>query len=83
MDDNKHNLLYFEAESVRGLFEQMAEWQSENRKRFLSVSIHPDQHGLFSCLALTNPMEVVIECGSGHSQALVAGSALKTYIDDL
>ncbi len=58
-DLNKHNLVYFEHESMRGLYELMDEWQLANEKRLLSTSIHQD-NGKFCCIALTNPMEVTI-----------------------
>ena len=58
-DLNKHNLVYFEHESMRGLYELMDEWQLANEKRLLSTSIHQDS-GKFCCIALTNPMEVTI-----------------------
>ncbi len=57
--DNKHNLLYFEATTMRGLYQIMEEWQAANRRRLLSVSIQLDG-SLFCCIALTNPMEVVV-----------------------
>lgn len=58
-DDNKHNLLYFENESMHGLYEDMEAWQNANKKRLLSVSIETDA-GKFCCIALSNPMEVTI-----------------------
>jgi hypothetical protein len=59
MDDNKRNLFYFEASSMRGLYQAMEQWQSDNNKRLLSVSIEHD--GLqFCCIALSNPTEVYI-----------------------
>ncbi len=69
-DDNKHNLLYFENESMRGLYEDMEAWQNGNNKRLLSVSIETDA-GKFCCIALTNPTEVVIVTGSGGNAAKV------------
>jgi hypothetical protein len=70
MDENKRNLLYFENASMRGLHDDMNKWQSENRKRLLSVSIQRDGD-LFCCVALTNPTEVVI-CGPGGDMAKVS-----------
>ncbi len=58
-DDNKENLVYFHADSMSALYENLQEWQNQNRKRFLSLSIQPDGGG-FGCIALTNPSEVVI-----------------------
>ena len=34
-DQNKRNLVYFEASSMRGLYDGMENWQIENRKRLL------------------------------------------------
>ncbi len=64
-DDNKRNLLFFEAASMRHLYEDMREWQVTNQKRFLSLSIQNDC-GKFYCIALTNPGEVVITDRSGN-----------------
>jgi len=58
-EDNQHNILYFEAPTVKSLFESMDIWQKENGKRFLSTSIQKE-NGFFCCIALTNPMEVII-----------------------
>ena len=58
-DDNKQNLLYFHGDSMSALYESLNAWQAQNRKRFHSLSIQPDSGG-FSCIALTNPTEVVI-----------------------
>ena len=59
MYENKHNLLYFENDSMNGLYRDMEEWQQSNNKRLLSISIQCD-NGKFCCIALTNPSEVVI-----------------------
>ena len=73
-ENNKHNLLYFEASTMRGLFEIMDDWQKANEKRLLSVCVQKDGDS-FCCLALSNPMEVVITCGDHnevfHRQAIV------------
>ena len=50
-DHNKHNLLYFESTTMRGLYETMEEWQQTNAKRLLSASIQKDE-GVFCCIAL-------------------------------
>jgi hypothetical protein len=73
-DDNKRNLLYFEAASMRELYAAMEAWQQQNGKRLLSASVHRD-NDLFCCIALTNPMEVVICCGT-IGQAEVRGGKL-------
>jgi hypothetical protein len=38
-DDNKKNLLYFEGSTMRGLYDVMAAWQDEHKKRLMSVSM--------------------------------------------
>lgn len=58
-DNNKRNLHYFEATSMKGLYESLEAWQAEEQKRFLSVSIERDGDS-FCCIALTNPSEVII-----------------------
>ena len=64
-DDNKRNLQYFEAPSMRELFDAMDAWQREHRKRLQSLNVHPDA-GVFCCIAVTNPTEVVIMDGGRH-----------------
>jgi len=58
-DNNKNNLHFFAADSMRDMHRQLTKWQAENQKRFLSLEIQQDE-GQFCCLALTNPTEVVI-----------------------
>jgi hypothetical protein len=74
-EDNKRNLLFFEAPSMRELHTLLSNWQEGNRKRFLSVSILQDG-GMFCCIALTNPTEVIICDGSAENQASVLQNAL-------
>lgn len=74
-DDNKQNLHYFEAASMRGLFEQLERWQNETRKRLLSTSIHHDRDR-YCCIALTNPAEVMLVDVSGEP-VYVYGNALQ------
>ena len=38
-DDNKKNILWFSATSMKNLYKKMENWQEENEKRFLSFSI--------------------------------------------
>lgn len=59
MDDDKHNILFFEGASMRELHATMEGWQNANKKRFLSMSIEREGEG-FCCIALTSPSEVVI-----------------------
>ena len=74
-DQNKRNLVYFEASSMRGLYDSMENWQIDNQKRLLSVSIQPD-NGLFCCIALTNPTAVVITDDTGLFPVTVTGGRL-------
>ena len=57
--NNKENLQYFEATSMKGLFNNMKDWQVKNEKRLLSTNIQ-QEGGMFTCIALTNPSEVVL-----------------------
>lgn len=70
-DENKHNLLYFEGDSMRGLYETMEEWQKTHHKRLLSTNIQKDGEK-FCCIALSNPTEVVIVNGNNQYEASVA-----------
>ena len=74
-DSNKFNLLYFEDQSMRRLFQSMDQWQHEHKRRLLSTSIEKDGD-LFCCIALGNPTEVVIVSGRGLQQATVSHSKL-------
>ena len=76
-DDNTRNLHYFEAPSMRKLFTKLEEWQAENQQRLLSVSVLNDQ-GVFCCIALTTPSEVIIVDGSQAGGARVTQSHLAT-----
>ena len=55
-EDNKRDLLYFEAPSMRQLYEIMWNWQEEYEKRFLSLSIEKEGNK-FCCIALSNSVE--------------------------
>ena len=70
-DENKRNLQFFEACSMRELYDCMQTWQVANQKRLLSVNIQEDQ-GKFCCIALTNPSEVVITSYDGKHHATVS-----------
>ena len=70
MDDHKRNLVYFEAGSMRELYDQMDTWQIDNQKRLLSTSVERDG-AVVCCIALTNAMEVVIVSGKGDFSAAV------------
>ena len=69
-DINKHNLLYFEGPTMRGLYSHMEEWQQTNNRRLLSISIQRDGEN-YCCIALTNPTEVVITSNDGKHHAPV------------
>ena len=73
-DDNKQNIQYFEASSMRELYDVLHTWQLENGKRFLSLNIDK-KDDKFCCIALTNPMEVIIQDAS-WSGAHVSEGAL-------
>ena len=60
--NNKQNLQFFEATSMKGLYKNMQEWQVKNEKRLLSTDIQQDGD-MFTCIALTNPTEVML-CGT-------------------
>src|ERR1043165_7078236 len=70
-DENKRNLQFFEAPSMRELYDCMQAWQEANQKRLLSVSIQADG-GKFCCIALTNPTEVVITSSDGERHAKIS-----------
>lgn len=64
---------------MRGLYDSLEEWQIGNQKRFLSVNIQKEGE-LFCCIALTNPMEVVICDISGSNHAIVSSAgALRVW----
>lgn len=69
-DPNKHNLLFFEAESMKALFSEMEQWQLENQKRLQSVSIEKDS-SKYCCIALSNPTECIIVNGRNKYEAYV------------
>lgn len=70
-DNNKHNLVYFENPSMRGLYEDIDTWQRENHLRLLSIAVQRDGDN-YCCIALTNPAEVVITSVDGHNHASVS-----------
>ena len=57
--ENKKNLLYFEASSIKGLHKVIEEWQNENQKRLLSFAVEKDGD-MYCCLGLSNPTEVMV-----------------------
>jgi hypothetical protein len=75
VDDNKENLLYFEASSMRELHEIMSHWQISNRKRLHSTSVQRDG-SMFCCIALTNPTEVTIVGKNGNKVGATSGGQL-------
>jgi hypothetical protein len=68
-NDNKQNLQYFSAPSMRQLYDEMQGWQVANKKRLLSVTIHRDGDE-FCCIALTNPTEVILANVDAHKGSL-------------
>lgn len=79
-DGNKHNLLYFESNSMKGLYETMEEWQKNSSKRLLSTNIQIDS-GKFCCIALSNPTEVIICNGDSNQRQARVSSDGNLYID--
>jgi len=73
LGENRRNLQFFEASSMRELYDYMRNWQEANHKRLLSISIQEDA-GKFCCIALTNPTEVVITSEDGKRQADVTST---------
>ena len=67
----RRNLLYFEDPSMRGLYESMNEWQTQNNRQFFSVSIQEDG-GRYCAIALVGPAEVVVSSVSGKRHATVS-----------
>lgn len=67
--NNKENLQYFESNSMKGLYNTMKDWQAKNQKRLLSSEIQKDGC-LFTCIALTNPSEVVLCTSEGEPLAV-------------
>ncbi len=60
--NNNRNILYFASSTMQALYKKMDDWQEENQKRLLSMSIQKDADE-YCCIALTNPSEVVIVSG--------------------
>jgi len=79
-EQNKRNLLYFQNSSMKGLYESMEKWQNENKKRLLSICVQKDT-GVFCCIALTNPTEVVITSSNGREHANIEYGGL--YVRDV
>ena len=76
--NNKENLQYFESSSMRGLYNEMKGWQEKHQKRLLSTDIQQDGE-LFTCIALTNPSEVIICGGNSYkNQVSVINGRLYT-----
>jgi hypothetical protein len=76
-DDNKRNLVFFEGQTMRGLYDTMEAWQLQNQRRLLSLNVQREGDG-YSCIALTNPMEVFICDGNKYSdQANVSDGRLQ------
>lgn len=52
-----NNLLYFEASSMKELYECMQNWQDKNRQFFLTVNIQQED-AKFCCIASINPEDL-------------------------
>ena len=81
-NQNECNIQYFEAKSMRGLFDLIQEWEDENDKRTLSLSVEKDK-GFFCCIALTSvdPREVLI-FGIHHDDDTLEFEPLGIKVDD-
>lgn len=81
-DINKHNILYFESDTYKGLYRTLNEYQNINKKRFLSLDIK-NIDNKYCCIVLTNPTEVIIVDGNYNldgTQARVQDGYLRTSI---
>ena len=81
-DDNKRNIVYFEGETMRGLYEAIDTWQESERKRLASLSVQVCD-GKYCAIAVTNPTEVVIVNGRRSGQAVEAFAARVTKDGEL
>ena len=80
-DDNKRNIVYFEGETMRGLYEAIDTWQESERKRLASLSVQVCD-GKYCAIAVTNPTEVVIVNGREEYQATVDKEGNLWVVDD-
>jgi len=67
---NKRNVHYFEASTMASLHQKLDSWQEEKQQRLLSISIQREGDQ-YCCIALSNPMEVVITDASGFQRSNV------------
>ena len=80
-DDNKRNIVYFEGETMRGLYEAIDTWQETERKRLASLSVQVCD-GKYCAIAVTNPTEVVSVNGREEYQATVDKEGNLWVVDD-
>lgn len=78
MASNKRNVRWFEASSMRELYETLDQWQVEHQKRFLSLNVERDGER-FCCIALTNAAEVIIVDGESEGGVDVRDNAMKIW----
>jgi len=81
-DDNKRNIVYFEGETMRGLYEAIDTWQETERKRLASLSVQVCD-GKYCAIAVTNPTEVVIVNGRRGSKPQIEYQAMVTERGEL
>jgi len=81
-DDNKRNIVYFEGETMRGLYEAIDTWQETERKRLASLSVQVCD-GKYCAIAVTNPTEVVIVNGRRGSKPPIEYQAMVTKNGEL
>ena len=79
---NKRNIHFFESTSMKGLYQTLDEWQVQNEKRFLSLNIEKDGED-FTCIALTNPSEVILTNEDGKPLGISDHNALVVYKTDI
>ena len=83
MNDNKSNVYYFEAKTMKELYSSISDWQLENKKRLQSVNVQKDNDS-FCCIALSNPTEVVIVNQDGSEFAdVMNGKGLRVYTEEI
>lgn len=74
----KDNLFYFEADTMKGLYQVLEAWQQEHQRRLVSTSIQPDG-GRFCCIALSAPTEVILVAADG-SELGTTGHSLDVVV---
>ncbi len=79
MNNNKSNTLYFEGSSMSNLYKCIQNWQDENKKRLLPISIKKERDN-FCCIALTNPTEAMSTNEDGQNHTEVDSGEVYKYV---